>query len=237
MSSPITPSVKPATAGQIEQLSKVLEAAYGNGFEIALRQLKEDDQIDHEKLNRVLGNGGLMKTMVVSSIKKMLQGLACNGANSFLERIFARERLTITSTSGNENLVHATDVFGDIELNVGRNNVELDVKCEITEEIEPAVYSLKKNMDLRMVLEAFGKPLEDLCLTQHQIKNFCRDHALRLQDEYLDSWHMVSVFINNGKFYVANINLRLDGSKNLRICRLSFDGECHLGQDSLLIVA
>jgi hypothetical protein len=87
------------------------------------------------------------------------------------------------------------------------------VPDESRPETEVAIYEMIKDGTYAKLFGGFGENLDRLCLTQAQIKVFCRDHHEWLRQE---GWATFFLFKVNGELFVAYVIVSADGLYVLR---------------------
>lgn len=134
---------------------------------------------------------------------------------AYLRGLF-EERIIIGSTDGTQTINSASEVFaGGIDFNV---NLELNASSQPTGTSRVIVPELVKDGTFRNIFESVDYPLDRLCLTQHQIVDFCVTHRNRLrQGGYgtfflfkRDETLLVADDISN--LLVADVRVGVDGS-------------------------
>lgn len=130
---------------------------------------------------------------------------------SILKLISGTERLLVDACDGKETIAKAREVFpsgidGDF-INWGTNKAGI-----VTKEAEVQVHELTQNATFSQIFGSLGTDLDKLCLTQSQIKNFCKKHCnwLRKDDNATfflfkveDQFFVASVHVDSGGLYVT----------------------------------
>lgn len=132
---------------------------------------------------------------------------------TYLKSISLDEDVFIDETNGKETLAQAEDLFSDIDPDFKKWN--LDVSSESKTSTKVQVLELIKDGVLKDIFESFGKNLDSICLTQHQIKDFCFKHRELMS---LNSRTFFLFKVRN-EYFVAIATVRLFG---LHICVVPF---------------
>lgn len=77
-----------------------------------------------------------------------------------------------------------------------------------TPETEVGVYEMTANGKYESIFGSFGPPLDDLCFTTSQVKNFCKKFRQWLRT---DGYGTFFLFKSHGKFFVANVSFNSGG--------------------------
>lgn len=139
-------------------------------------------------------------------------------ANPFLRRISGDLLIpVIPATDGLGMIGKATDVFtgwidGDFQ------NYGCNVTSHSTTETKVEVHELVQSATLAQIFGSFGTELDQLCLTQDQIKSFCRLHRGQLHPQGHDTFFLFKV---GGGFFVADVGWRDAGELWVGVYRLS----------------
>ncbi len=114
--------------------------------------------------------------------------------SKFLDLLSVGQTIIIDDTDGTETISQAKDVFsGQIEPEFKTWN--LDVPSEARPATLVMVYELMENGRFNQFFPSLGK-LNNLCLTQAQIKKFCRDHNKWI---LMDGWGTFFLFTPKGE--------------------------------------
>jgi hypothetical protein len=132
---------------------------------------------------------------------------------------------TISATSGTETLAEATDVFiGDIDSDFERWGT--NVPGEPTEEVGVQVLELSKNGKFAEIYGSVAGDLDKLCLSQGQIKSFCRNRADLIRS---DGYATFLLFKVGDQFFVANVRQHVDGRLSVFVLRFGHDSVWRAG--------
>jgi hypothetical protein len=162
-------------------------------------------RVAHDLLKKIHSKEG---GELFAEIKKLLYGKkrqAIVAKKNFLEPIFEGERLFIGATDGTQNIAYAKDVFGQIDPSFKK------LKTDVSDQSRPrTLVEVNKLKKVATFLQMFGElnnDLHELCLTQHQIKSFVREH-------YNCVWlcPVLYLFESEGKFVVARVAFTPNGS-------------------------
>ncbi len=137
----------------------------------------------------------------------------------YLKLLSGAETLMLDALDGKETLATAKEVFlsgidGDFK-NFGTNKPGIATKEQGVD-----VYEIVKDGTFAQVFSSLETDLDKLCLTQAQIKNFCKKHPQWLRQKSYATFFLFKV---EGQFFVAYVFVRLGG---LRVSVYRF--ECGL---------
>lgn len=176
------------TAGQLNAIVKNL-----GGEEGALRFLR-----------------GEMEVVPKNGAVKSVSG------NPYLRLLYADDRITIPVTGGQRTIADAKKVFTwGIDSDFQRwgtnkpsgNKPETDVK----------VLEMYQDATFKQLFESFGKPLDELCMTQDQIIAYCEKHKDKLRR---DGYGNFFLFKSGDEFFVARVFVDDGGELGAFVYRL-----------------
>ena len=125
----------------------------------------------------------------------------------FTELLSVGEILLLDALDGTETLANAKEVFpSGIDENF--RNFAIDKASIATKEQVVDVYKLEKELSLPNGFGSLQIDLGKLCLTQAQIKNFCKNYSNWLNKGGHATLFMFKV---EGQFLVANVFVRSSG--------------------------
>ncbi len=116
------------------------------------------------------------------------------------------EKLVIPPCDGTENLVNAEDVFpGNLyELHENCKDWGLDNPSISTDEKRVEAFKFTRSMNSAETFGYFRIDLRLMCFTQHQIKSFCQEHAMRFLER--GNVQVLLFLFKEGKsFFVAHV--------------------------------
>ena len=124
-----------------------------------------------------------------------------------LKLISEAETLMIDDVDGRQTLATAKDVFpsgidGDFK------NWGLDKAGVATKETSVQVHEMHKDATFAQMFGSLGADLDKLCLTQHQIKTFCKKYPNWLRTDGYGTFFLFKV---GDQFFVASVRLYSDG--------------------------
>ncbi|MEK7453251.1 MAG: hypothetical protein AAB614_03385 [Patescibacteria group bacterium] len=133
-----------------------------------------------------------------------------------LRLLYANETIAIKPCDGKETLAKADDVFGVIDQNF--KNLDIDNKAEdatdATKKVSVQIYEVAKETTPAEMFGFLGGNLERLCMTQHQIKLFCRDNFNTLHFNTFDKDERISnffLFQNGEYFFIPSVSRHYSG--------------------------
>lgn len=124
----------------------------------------------------------------------------------YLELLSGAETLMIDVCDGKETLAEARDVF---QAGVDGDFVKwgLNKESTSTKEAPVEVHQLVKDATFAQMFGSLGTDLDKLCLTQHQIKNFCKKYSNWLRTGSNSTFFLFKVA---DQFFVAGVEVRSD---------------------------
>lgn len=137
--------------------------------------------------------------------------------DSPLIRLYADERIIIGETTGKETLAESGDIFTSY-LDLDFDGWGTKVPGAPTTATPVAVYEMRKDADFRTMFGSLGNPRR-LCLSQGQIRKYCRQHRDKLHPK---GWATFFLFEVKGELLVARVGVRV-GSLEADVYR--FDGD------------
>ena len=149
----------------------------------------------------------------------------------FLKLLSGAETLMLDALDGKETLATAKEVFpsgidGDFK-NWGTNKAGIATKEQAVD-----VHELVKDGTFAQMFGSLGTDLDKLCLTQAQIKNFCKKHPNWLRK---DGYATFFLFKVEDQFFVAYVYV-LSGGLRVRVYRFEFDVVWGAGSSHRLVV-
>ena len=133
-------------------------------------------------------------------------------------RLLSTDPIVIGETDGKHTIAQARDVFlGYIDSDF--KNWGLDVAGEAKSAIPVQVHELVTDGRFDQFFPSLGK-LDDLCLEQDQIIQFCREHKKWLRTEGYATFFLLKM---EGKFFVASVYF--DGVGRLSVCVFHFSND------------
>ncbi|MCF7794873.1 hypothetical protein K9M50_00740 [Patescibacteria group bacterium] len=123
-----------------------------------------------------------------------------------LKKLFPEKTITIEETNGEKTISESKDVFKSW-LDAYFEEWGLNKKQKETEETTVEVLEMVKDADYRTMFSSLSENIDKLCLTQHQIVNFCENHKNCLHPD----WATFFLFKENDNYYVANVFVNMGG--------------------------
>lgn len=124
-----------------------------------------------------------------------------------LKLISGIETLVLDACDGKETLAGAKDVFKS-GIDDDFKNWGLNKPSVATEKTPVEVHELVKDATFAQMFGSLGTDLDKLCLTQSQIKNFCKKHSKWLRT---DGYATFFLFKEGDQFFVAYVHVISDG--------------------------
>ena len=189
------------TSGQKEQIIRVVVDAVRKGMDAVVDELSASGTIDTAKLQRALGQGGVLASHLIAEVKAEIISLA-ELAVGFLIPISGDTEIIIGETDGTGMIAGASDVFpGWIDPDFV--NYRTNVKGMPTRKAKAQVFEIIKDGTFAQIFGGFGKNLDRLCWEQDQIKLFVRDHSKWISADDFGTFFLFRV---NGEFFVAYVD-------------------------------
>ena len=169
---------------------------------------EQRDDIDGQMLEikhqlRLKGGCPIDPELVKVTLQKIVEGKF-----GIKENILSQgQTILIDACDGTETLADAKDVFpsgidGDFE-KWGTNKAGIATKEQAVD-----VHELVKDRTFAQMFGSLGTDLDKLCLTQAQIKNFCKQHANWLRQ---GGYVTLFLFKVGEEFFVAHVYVYSDG--------------------------
>ncbi len=150
------------TSEQEKQIRRVTEDAVNKGLEVL--------KLTNRAAQQILNRGGELQDAVMDKLREL--GTLIRGC---LKCISGGKKVILGATDGTETLANASDVFNHIDSDF--KNWGCDVASESTPEIRVEVHEMIENGDLKRIFGGFNTDLNQLCLSQSQIKRFVKEEA------------------------------------------------------------
>ncbi len=133
-----------------------------------------------------------------------------------LHLLSAGTTILVDACDGSETLAQAKDVFKS-GIDADFTNWSLDQPSVATPAMATAVYEMRRDANFVQMFGSLGSDLDKLCMTQHQIKVFCKKNKKWLRKGGFATFFL---FKSNGHFFVAYVGVRGDG---LLVCVHRFE--------------
>lgn len=204
-------------AGQITHATRVVSDIAAASTQTAIEQLVTDGQIDQDALQRALGKGNRLKTKLIPFLKAAFLELA-TVVKGCLKLLSGDTVITIGATDGTETLAEAGDVFtGWVDDDF--KNWKTNKPGKATGETPVQVYEMAENADFAQIFGGFDRELDDLCLSQGQIKSFAANHRDWLRK---DGYATFFLFKVGTEFFVAYVRVGSDGDLGVDAYRFDY---------------
>ena len=135
------------------------------------------------------------------------------------------ETVSLPACNGSRHIAQAEDVF-KYYIDSDFKNWNLDNVSATTPQTNVSVHEMIKDATFVQMFGCLGPDLDKLCLSQHQIVEFCQMHPARLREEGYATFFL---FKEGDQFYVADVHVYADGLR-VRVDRLErgivWFGEC-----------
>ena len=214
--------MKPITSGQAEQCVTVIKDAARKAGEEAIAELRDNNVINSDNLQRFLESGGQMATKIKGFVKGMIAEMAEN-IMGYLKLISGAETLILDATDGTETIAKSKDTFNGY-LDSDFCNWNLDVPSQPTKEQKVSVFEMTKNGTFSQIYNGLSSNLDSLCLTQAQIIGFVKKHRKWLR---ADGYGTFFLFKRDEDFFVAYVLVNDDGSLDVSVIEFSDDFVWH----------
>jgi len=135
--------------------------------------------------------------------------------DSILKLLSKGESIVIDACDGSETITDAKEVFKSY-IDSNFKNWGINKPGKATEETAVAVHEMVKDATFAQIFGSLGTDLDKLCLTQHQIKNFCKKHSNWLR---AGGYATFFLFKAEDQFFVAYVSVD-SGGLDVRVSRL-----------------
>jgi hypothetical protein len=155
-------------------------------------------------------------------LEKMIMDLKTPAAETpkpvYLRRLYPDEDILLAPTDGTKTIAQAKNVFS-WGIDSDFTNWNLNVMATKTTTTKVSVHEMfERDGTFAEIYGSLGHPLDRLCLTQHQIINFCVMHKDKLRQEGYATFFLFKV---GGKFFVADVGVDADGTLCARVDHFS----------------
>lgn len=199
-----------------DAVDKVAKAAR-KGAGMAINKYAKSGSLNRAALQRIQANKKL-SSVVMEAVEKLITE-SIEVTTSHLKCISLGNGLSIDPTDGKETIAQAGEVF-PYYIDPDFKNWGLDVTSVATKETKVEVFEMIKDGDFRQLFGSFGENPDRLCLTQSQIKQFCKKHESWLR---IDGYGTFFLFKIKEEYFVACVG-RGSGGWRVGVCRFSDDG-------------
>jgi len=138
--------------------------------------------------------------------------------DSILKLLSKGESIVIDACDGSETITDAKEVFKSY-IDSNFKNWGINKPGKATEETAVAVHEMVKDATFAQIFGSLGTDLDKLCLTQHQIKNFCKKHSNWLR---VGGYATFFLFKAEDQFFVARVGV-LSGGLGVRVSGIERD--------------
>jgi len=177
-------------------------------------------------VNKLGGMEGVQRFLSGELVVKLAEG-----TSNILRLLFLGETITLAPCDGTQTLAQAKKTFLSY-LDTNFKNWGLDKQGEPTEETQVQVYEMAKDATFAQMFSSLGNDLDKLCLTQHQIKQFCEKHSSWLRT---DGYATFFLFKVEDQFFVACVGVGSDGL-GVYVSRFGYDGVWHAAYAHRVVV-
>ena len=127
--------------------------------------------------------------------------------SEILKRLYSDDTITISAVDGSKTIFNSEDIFKSW-IDSDFKDWDLNKPDQKTPEIKTQVYEMAKNANYSQIFGSLNDDLDKLCLTQHQIAEFCAKNQKYLRG---NGWVTFFLFKVDGKYYVAYVVVLSDG--------------------------
>lgn len=163
----------------------------------------------------------------LGELKHFLRKEPCWVVVNYLRKLSGTP-IILTATDGTATIAESNDVF-DGYIDPDFKNWKLDNSSEARPEAKVEVYELVKDGRFKQFFSSTingsvaPDDLRKLCLTQHQIVDFCRNHRGELRTDGFATFFLFEGK-KKGEFFVAGVRFVSDGRLDVDVRRFSDDG-------------
>lgn len=172
--------------------------------ELKKRNVTEDQIFDAMK----------SKSNLIPQMAERIAELIVSVKNELLSLISEGKELVISPVDGTSLLSKASDVFSWIDKDF--TNWELNTQGPATSATPVQVFEMSKNGTFKDLFLSLSPNLESLCLTQAQIKEFCKTQRSWLRT---DGYGTFLLFKKGEDFFVADVGVYSDGALGVSVRR------------------
>lgn len=169
---------------------------------------------------RLKGGSPIDPELVILTLQDIIEGKFNHNKkiDEILKLISKGESVIIEKCDGTETLAEAREVFKS-GIDSDFKNWGLNESGNETEVTAVQVHEITKDSTFAQMFGSLGADLDKLCLTQHQIKSFCKNHSNWLRQGGYGTFFL---FKDGENFFVASVNVR-PGGLRVRVRKLEND--------------
>jgi len=145
-----------------------------------------------------------------TALEKFLDGWAGlpeQKVDPIFRRLFEDETITIAACDGSRFIGNEKGVFKAFNEGLFAS-LGLNKHGKPTVATNVSIYEMIEDAMFEQMFGSLGNDLDKLCLSQHQIVEFCEKHVARLHQEGEATFFL---FKEGDQFYVANVDVDADG--------------------------
>lgn len=203
MSKSITPvEDQSVTGNQQEQLLRFVSDALNAAAKEGVGEILKSGILNRDGVQQVLGSKKKLRFAAIELVKSQLQQLA----KTILRPLSSGEEIILDPTDGKETLAEARNLFNWIDADF--KNYGTNVPAAPTGRMLTSVLEMAEDATFEQMFGSLPASLDDLCLTQAQIKQFVKNHRKWLRT---DGYATFFLFKANGEHFVARVFLSSDG--------------------------
>ncbi len=191
---------------------------------------------DPDKTAKELINGNIIGKAVENYLvsKKQEAKKKLPFKTTHLEEIFHEKEIFIDSCGGTveSGFAHASSVYpGYLSSNV--KDWSLETIQKETKRTKLKVFKMTKSADYEDLFLSINQDKKKMCMTQAQIIEFCKKHKDKLRK---DGYGTFFLFEEDGKFFVARVDVDSGGLLGLGVDEFTRDGVWSAGGARHLVV-
>jgi len=170
---------------------------------------------------RQKGGSPIDPELVALALQDIVEGKfnkASQEENTILRLLTKGESIVIESSDGSETLANARETFKSW-IDSDFKKWGTDKPSVATEDTAVQVYEMVKDATFAQMFGSLGTDLDKLCLTQHQIKTFCKKNSQWLRQNGDATFFLFKV---EEQFFVAAVRVR-SGGLDVLVDRFEYD--------------
>lgn len=155
--------------------------------------------------------------LLKEQLQMAIEGRFLNSSAKFLSPLSEGKELVILPQDGTSLLSEARDVFSHIDSDF--TDWELNTRETATSATPVQVFKMSKDGTFKDLFLSLSPNLESLCLTQAQIKEFCKTHRTWLRT---DGYGTFFLFKRGNEFFVAYVYVHSGGTLKVDVGQFEY---------------
>lgn len=205
----------------IKRCVRMIADAAGNAAHAAFEELARQGYMSGGEIGLMIRDGSDLTFSIGGLVREKI-ARTIDLISGQVRSISSEAKVSIEPTDGTESLAGAYEVFAAIDPDFV--NLKTDVASAPTRRTCVEIFELARDGTFRKILRNLSANLDELCLTQHQIKRFIIDQAAD-GERWLGNESQPTFFLFRigREYFVAMISRFRDARLEARICEYSLE--------------